>query len=562
MIEFTLKLDDLMSDPVKQLGGVTHSVFGGIDDDVRRTQRGFNDLGDGIMDVHEKMGMLRESAAMFFGSLAERGVERGLDFLREQVSDVFAGGMEEGTVKMKMRILGQGEGDELFENIRDYISHSMFGPELNEVAVQMEAVRMKAKEIPTYISELGDISMGDVEHLKELALALEHVASEGKLDGQVLRMFMRDGFNPLQELSVMTGKSIADLTDEMHEGKIGFKDLTAAMKHATDAGGLFHGVMAGVMETPGGKWKEMMTNIEAAKKELGVALLPSVGVLVDDLMPMVNELPAEFERMRPGIEALVMDLGELVKWVSNNTESIGHWMGVLETGAKWFVIYKTGALAVGAAMGIWSGAVKAAALVNAAFGASEVATTAAVAAEGYAVTVAAGEYEYYSTAAVSATVATEALDVAIMATPWGMIAAGVGLVSGAYLLLRDNALSADEAIRQAKTGAAPMNHDPNYNYNGYMPTSGALTAPTAAINTGMWGDPDVKKGGTKPNGPGVKDASDNIIGGGGKMVTMNFNAPLYHVDKQIFEQVKDAMKTVEDMRTELYRLLTVIPGIG
>jgi hypothetical protein len=53
-----------------------------------------------------------------------------------------------------------------------------------------------------------------------------------------------------------------------------------------------------------------------------------------------------------------------------------------------------------------------------------------------------------------ATAATLALDAAMMLTPWGIIAAGIGIVAGAYLLAANNAdkLKKSDLVWDAKTG--------------------------------------------------------------------------------------------------------------
>jgi hypothetical protein len=568
IIEFTLKLNSYMGDEVKELGGITHNVFGGIDNDVEHTKRQFSELGEGVGEVHERMDMLQESAAMFFGSLAERGVERGLDFLKEQVTDVFKGGMEEGLVKMRMQVMTDPEGGtKLYEGIKGYIERSSFGDELNEAAVNMLSMNVAADKIVPTLKELGDVSMGDKEKLSRLAETFGEVSMTGHMaEGMIRRRLIGTGFSVEAELKTM-GIAIKD-----HE--ITAKQFAAALDHVTAAGGRYHDMMEHMMETPGGKWQMMMTNIEHAKNELGVALLPVLGSFVDNLTPMIDELPAELERLRPSIEGLVNDFADLIKWVSNNTETIGNWFNVIKTGTEIFIGYKTVALLTGTAMNIYSKATAAAAFANRLLGISEIGATAATASQGYSVTVAAGEYEYYTTATMEATAATEALDTALTVTPWGMIAAGIGLVAGAYLTLKNNSDIPGGHEHDADIGDMGTPHSYQVQKNldkqydewakKIKADSTHFTIPgLGVVPDATWDkEPEEKNTKTKSGSKRVDEATSGITGGGRHVENINIRSFAEHftVNNNGADMDTNGHKTEEWYREMWYRIIKSVPA--
>ena len=63
------------------------------------------------------------------------------------------------------------------------------------------------------LKQLGDISGGNKDRLQSLSLVLGQVSAAGRLQGQDNLQFINAGFNPLQELAKMTGKSYAELQD-------------------------------------------------------------------------------------------------------------------------------------------------------------------------------------------------------------------------------------------------------------------------------------------------------------------------------------------------------------
>lgn len=96
--------------------------------------------------------------------------------------------------------------------------------------------------IPT-LTMLGDITGGDEAKMSSMTLAFAQMSSAGRLMGQDLLQMINAGFNPLQVMAEKTGKSIAELKDEMSAGKISVEMVTQAFKDATAEGGRFYGMM-------------------------------------------------------------------------------------------------------------------------------------------------------------------------------------------------------------------------------------------------------------------------------------------------------------------------------
>lgn len=103
---------------------------------------------------------------------------------------------------------------------------------------------------------LWDISWGNANKLKSLALVYGQVSSAGKLTWQDLLQMINLWFNPLKQISDKTGESMASLREKMEDWQISFDMVKQTMIDATSAWGLFFGMMdkksatfSGVMST-------------------------------------------------------------------------------------------------------------------------------------------------------------------------------------------------------------------------------------------------------------------------------------------------------------------------
>ncbi|MBR6287599.1 MAG: tape measure protein [Bacteroidaceae bacterium] len=156
--------------------------------------------------------------------------------------------------------------------------------DLVESAKQMMSFGVSTEETVDKLKRLGDISMGDKNKLSALSLVYSQVASAGKLQGQDFLQFVNAGFNPLQELSAMTGKTVAQLKDMMSKGQIGAKAIAAAIEHATNKGGKFYNMSNDLADTTSGKLSTLMGKIS----EMATSAYKSIKPFIDSLIDMAT----------------------------------------------------------------------------------------------------------------------------------------------------------------------------------------------------------------------------------------------------------------------------------
>lgn len=128
---------------------------------------------------------------------------------------------------------------------------------------------VEAEKVPKFLRAIGDISMGDAGRFQSLALAFSQMSAAGKLMGQDLLQMINAGFNPLQTMSEKTGKSISQLKEEMSKGAISAKDVQQAFLDAASAGGKFYHMSENASKTINGQLSMMRDAMDAAFNEMG-----------------------------------------------------------------------------------------------------------------------------------------------------------------------------------------------------------------------------------------------------------------------------------------------------
>jgi tape measure domain-containing protein len=135
---------------------------------------------------------------------------------------------------------------------------------------------VESSQIVPLLKLLGNAAGGNQQKLDQLSLAFGHVISQGRITGYSFRQMIFSGFNPLKEISKMTGESVASLTEKMHRGKIGSDIIVAALNNASKAGGSFAGRLERASTTLTGLFSTMKDNIGFVMREIG-------GIIIEGL---------------------------------------------------------------------------------------------------------------------------------------------------------------------------------------------------------------------------------------------------------------------------------------
>lgn len=219
---------------------------------------------------------------------------------------------------------------------------------LADASKQLLSFGIGVDDIMPDLQMLGDISLGNQERFKGLALVFAQVASAGKLSGQDLLQFINQGFNPLQVIAEKTGKSMADLKEEMADGKISYEMVADAMKTATSEGGKFYKGMEVQSQTLSGMWSTLkddtMSLIGDVFKPFSETLKTNVMPALQDMVKQMSEGFAD-PNVQNSISNIADKFGELAVKLG---ELISEWLPKIIDGFSW-MLDNSGSIAAGIA---------------------------------------------------------------------------------------------------------------------------------------------------------------------------------------------------------------------
>jgi tape measure domain-containing protein len=216
---------------------------------------------------------------------------------------------------------------------------------------------LDAESVLPTINQLGDVSSGNAQRLKQLTLAFGQMSSAGRLMGQDLLQMINAGFNPLKVISEKTGESMASLKERMAAGGVSAQEVAEAFKIATSEGGLFYKGMDRASKTLSGQFSTLMDEVAELGRSFGEILLPYLKDLVTKATEAVKSFAGLDESQRKTIlviAALAASIGPLSLAIGGVIKTINTFKGVMMLAggpAGWITLAAIAVAALGIAMG-------------------------------------------------------------------------------------------------------------------------------------------------------------------------------------------------------------------
>ena len=299
-------------------GNVTFHFLGDTSNLDKATDKAKN-LGNSFQSVGKKMtkvGAAMTAVSAPLAMLAAQGINynKQLETYSTNLTTLLGGSKE--------------KADELLNDLKEMASTTPYETSgLIKATQTMLSFGMSVDEAKKSLQAIGDIAMGDSQRMDSLTLAFSQVQSAGKLTGQDLLQMINAGFNPLNEISKMTGKSVSQLKEEMSKGAISAEMVSQAFQHATSEGGLFYQGMEKGAQTTAGKISTLKDNFNELLGSLTENLLPIFTKLVEKLTGLVNW----FNNLSPGVKTAIgvilglsMVLGPIVTYIGTIITLVGY----------------------------------------------------------------------------------------------------------------------------------------------------------------------------------------------------------------------------------------------
>lgn len=207
-----------------------------------------------------------------------------------------AAGMEDLTLQLELLTGSADKAKSMIKLFRDEAAKSPLSSEdYAQAAKTLMAFGMAADDTVPIMKSLADISMGNSERFGSLSLAFAQTQAAGRLMGQEVLQFVNAGFNPLQQISLKTGESMATLKKRMEDGAISASEVKEAFIAATSAGGKFYGAIQKGADSTSAKIAQTKDNIDKLQIAFGTGFNEGLKDALDATNSFLPQLEKKFD---------------------------------------------------------------------------------------------------------------------------------------------------------------------------------------------------------------------------------------------------------------------------
>lgn len=353
VLEFYVKMKDLMSGGLAKVGQTAQSVFAKVQKDIESNRKAADQLSYSYNEVttaiKQMESNIRSSTSVSHIRQMNRELEilkgRKKEFAKFGVGDevgkgggllsglmggsigkavlrfaapvavagtAFAGlkkaisaGMDEEMSKASLStFLGKSGAESAFANIKKDAAGSIFGRDslfganrsLISAGLGADQARTDVMNLANAVAAVG----GGDDTLGRMAANMQQIKTVGKATAMDIRQFGMAGINIYKMLADATGKSV----DQVKDMDVSYELLSQAMAKASAEGGMYHGAMENMANTASGMWNKFKSSVGEAFANLGAKLLPLV---------------------KTGLEFISGILSSIMDWFNNLNTGAGDW---------------------------------------------------------------------------------------------------------------------------------------------------------------------------------------------------------------------------------------------
>jgi hypothetical protein len=363
-VEFELRLRDMMSGVLPKVAATARNVFGQVDRSILGTQKGLNELGQrvklnvdssGITQAQRDVERLKSSmnempgaggrggrgmaGGVFLGGMAMQGAMMAGREVKEVGSAVFNNGIELENMKVGLQTFVGKRADAVVEQVlkqafyTPFTTQSLLPIEMGFIATGMNEKR--ANRDMMNLANAVAATGGNSFILDRIGSDMMGGAAKGTIQGREIMELQRTGHINIASLIAkdkFSNMPIDQAMKKVEDMDISFTDFESALQKASDKGGMFAGALDRLSQTVGGKnstIKDMWWNITAKMMESQngpikriqdgiIRGLQDVPGIVAKLEPVMNTLFDDFDKIIPslkifgeGIWAVLKPIGQL-----------------------------------------------------------------------------------------------------------------------------------------------------------------------------------------------------------------------------------------------------------
>lgn len=224
---------------------------------------------DASRQIEADGGNIDKVISKIKGGLATLGVGLGFKELAGQIFNTRAQ-FEQLEIAFTTMLGSAEKANSLLNQLKQTAAKTPF--EMEDVvggAKSLLAYGIEAEKVNDTLIRLGDIASGLSIPLNDLTYLYGTTMVQGRMFTQDFRQFQGRGIPIAEELSKVLGVAKEKVGDAVTAGKVGAKELEAAIKSMTDEGGRFGGLMAKQSDSLKGKWENIKDTIGLMFNEIG-----------------------------------------------------------------------------------------------------------------------------------------------------------------------------------------------------------------------------------------------------------------------------------------------------
>lgn len=174
--------------------------------------------------------------------------------------------------------------------------------------------------IPTF-NKLANLAGGQAEKLNSIALAYGKIKGSGKVTLEQLNVLTERGVPILQALADVTGNSVAEIYKLVSAGKLGIKDIDAAIEKLAGKGGKFAGLLDAKAATMSGRISTLKDNIALIGRDIGEETFKQLSVYIQNIIDEIDRL-GESGELEKFTKTAGAGLAELIRLFADVLQTI------------------------------------------------------------------------------------------------------------------------------------------------------------------------------------------------------------------------------------------------
>jgi tape measure domain-containing protein len=292
---------DELASLVVRLGGDTR----GLTSALSQAESAMDKSGGAITSSANKMEAGAGAAFTRFAGIATTAIAgvTGAVSAFSAVKSAFslAAEAEENEIAFGVMLGNAEKGKQMVADLQKFAAQTPLDTStLQQASKTLLQFGLAGEDILPTLKMIGDVTGGNAEKVRSMAVVFGQMASTGKLMGQDLLQMINNGFNPLQIMAQKLADTIGgdvnthmvDLKKKMEQGQISLEMVKEAFASASGEGGKFAGLMEKQANSISGLISTMQDDLSAFLRSVGKDLIEGL-----DIKNIVKDVSGFFQNL-------------------------------------------------------------------------------------------------------------------------------------------------------------------------------------------------------------------------------------------------------------------------